>query len=96
MGRQRWWNRKVRRALDEGRADLEAEAEAATGAARPAAERRLRIWDRMIRQNDRGRRRGNRWGLGFWLVVILFVVAAVAWGLVFLILWPVRRLSLRA
>lgn len=45
---------------------------------------------------------GNRWGLGFWLVVILFVVAAVAWGLVFLILWPVarlaarRRLSLRA
>jgi hypothetical protein len=28
-------------------------------------------------------------------MVVLFVVAAVAWGLVFLILWPVARLAAR-
>lgn len=50
------WEQKVNEALQSGRATFEAETEKAKGTDRaPAADRRLRIWDRMIQQNSERR-----------------------------------------
>lgn len=53
MGKKRV---RISKILYDGRATLAGEAERAQGDERPAATRRLRIWDRMIEQHEAGRR----------------------------------------